>query len=113
MNNEFDKSLLKECCTDVYIIANVEIKRPHLVSIGNHVAIDSGFYITTQAEIGYGISSQNVEEGWNIVTISGADWDFASLDLDLESSLNSFDLVISSENSPILVLVLEKAPIGF
>jgi acetyltransferase-like isoleucine patch superfamily enzyme len=34
------------------ISANVEIKRPHLVSIGSHVAIDSGFYCTTQMEIG-------------------------------------------------------------
>jgi galactoside O-acetyltransferase len=49
---EFDKSLLKSVGEDVFISAHVEIRRPHLVSIGNHVAIDSGFYITTQAEIG-------------------------------------------------------------
>lgn len=37
---------------DVRIGQNVEIRRPHLVRIGNHVAIDSGSYITTAAEIG-------------------------------------------------------------
>ena len=51
-SRQFDKSLLKSVGEDVFISANVEIRRPHLVSIGNHVAIDSGFYITTQAEIG-------------------------------------------------------------
>src|SRR5207253_1175795 len=30
----------------------VEIRRPHLVNIGNHVAVDSGLYLTTQATIG-------------------------------------------------------------
>ncbi len=37
---------------DVRVGHNVEIRRPHLVRIGNHVAIDSGSYITTAAEIG-------------------------------------------------------------
>lgn len=49
---QFDTSLLKSAGEDVIISANVEIRRPHLVSVGNHVAVDSGFYITTQAEIG-------------------------------------------------------------
>ncbi|MBS1647823.1 MAG: acyltransferase [Bacteroidetes bacterium] len=48
---EFDYTKLKSCGEDVFISANVEIRRPHLVSIGNHVAIDTGVYITTQAEI--------------------------------------------------------------
>ncbi|MES2132779.1 MAG: acyltransferase [Bacteroidota bacterium] len=48
---EYDYSLLKKCGEDVFISAKAEIRRPHLVSIGNHVAIDSGVYITTQAEI--------------------------------------------------------------
>jgi len=49
---EYDYSLLKSCGDDVYISSNVEIKRPHLVEIGNHVAIDSGFYCTTRLQIG-------------------------------------------------------------
>jgi acetyltransferase-like isoleucine patch superfamily enzyme len=49
---QYDKSLLKSAGEDVYISPNVEIRRPHLVNVGNHIAIDSGFYITTQAELG-------------------------------------------------------------
>ena len=37
---------------DVVIHENVEITRPNLCKIGNHVAIDSGFYCTTALEIG-------------------------------------------------------------
>jgi acetyltransferase-like isoleucine patch superfamily enzyme len=37
---------------DVYISATAEIRRPELCSIGNHVAIDSFFYCTTQLTIG-------------------------------------------------------------
>ena len=48
----YDLSLLKNVGEDVFISPNVEIKRPGLISIGNHVAIDSGFYIATAAEIG-------------------------------------------------------------
>lgn len=44
--------MFKHCGKDVYISKNVEIKRPKLITIGNHVAIDSYFYITTRAEIG-------------------------------------------------------------
>jgi len=43
---------LKSIGIDSFISANVEIRRPQLVSVGNHVAIDTGFYLTTQAEIG-------------------------------------------------------------
>jgi len=49
---QYDKSLLRSCGNDVFISANVEIRRPQLVSVGEHVAIDTGFYLTTQAEIG-------------------------------------------------------------
>jgi acetyltransferase-like isoleucine patch superfamily enzyme len=38
--------------SDVYISRNVEIKRPHLFSVGSHVAVDSGFYCTVRADIG-------------------------------------------------------------
>jgi galactoside O-acetyltransferase len=49
---EFDYSKLKSVGQDVVISSNVEIKRPHLVTIDSHVAIDSGFYLTTTAKIG-------------------------------------------------------------
>lgn len=49
---EYIYSNLKKCGTNTFISANVEIRRPHLVSVGNNTAIDSGFYLTTQAEIG-------------------------------------------------------------
>lgn len=48
---QYNTSLLKSVGKDVFISANVEIKRPHLASIGNHVAIDTGFYATTRVEI--------------------------------------------------------------
>lgn len=52
MENPFDYSTLKSCGEDVFISGRAEIRRPHLVTIGKHVAIDSGVYITTQASIG-------------------------------------------------------------
>jgi len=52
MPSHFDYKLLRSCGKDVFISNNVEIKRPHLVSVGNHVAIDSGFYCTVRAELG-------------------------------------------------------------
>jgi acetyltransferase-like isoleucine patch superfamily enzyme len=36
----------------VFISANVEIRRPHLVRVGSHIAVDSGFYCTTGAVLG-------------------------------------------------------------
>ncbi|TAE70942.1 MAG: acyltransferase [Bacteroidetes bacterium] len=50
-SKQFDYSLLKSVGENVFISANVEIRRPHLVSVGSHVAIDTGCYITTQANI--------------------------------------------------------------
>ncbi len=49
---KYDISLLKSVGEDVFISASVEIRRPELVSVGKHVAIDTGFYLTTEAEIG-------------------------------------------------------------
>ncbi|QNH61476.1 acyltransferase [Hymenobacter sediminicola] len=49
---QYDTSLLKSCGEDVFISGNVEIRRPHLVTVGSHVAIDSGVYLTTAAQIG-------------------------------------------------------------
>jgi acetyltransferase-like isoleucine patch superfamily enzyme len=37
---------------DVFIDDHVKITRPQLVKIGNHVAIDWGFYCTTQLTVG-------------------------------------------------------------
>lgn len=37
---------------NVIIDSDVTIKRPNLVSIGSHVAIDKGFYCTTSLEVG-------------------------------------------------------------
>jgi len=51
METDF-KYLLKSFGEDVFISDKAEIKRPHLVSVGSHVAIDSGFYMTTGASIG-------------------------------------------------------------
>jgi len=48
---QFDYGLLAVVGSDVFISAAVEIRRPHLVRIGNHVAIDSGFYCTVAAEL--------------------------------------------------------------
>ena len=51
-DSQYDKSLLKSCGEDVFISNRVEIRRPHLVSVGSHVAIDSGVYVTTALEMG-------------------------------------------------------------
>lgn len=51
-NEFYDLSVFKKCGADVFISMRAEIRRPQLVTIGSHVAIDSGVYITTQAEIG-------------------------------------------------------------
>lgn len=48
----YNMNTIKKIGTNVYISPNVEIKRPHLVEIGSNVAIDSGFYCTTQLIIG-------------------------------------------------------------
>ncbi|EKE02190.1 MAG: transferase hexapeptide repeat containing protein [uncultured bacterium] len=53
MNSKrFDNPILKNCGDDVLISHNVEIRRPNLVSIGSHVAIDWGFYCTSALELG-------------------------------------------------------------
>lgn len=51
-SKEYNYQLLNHYGEDVFVSALVEIRRPHLVSLGSHVAIDSGVYITTRAEIG-------------------------------------------------------------
>ena len=49
---QYDYSILRKVGDNVFISANVEIRRPHLVSIGSHIAIDTGFYCTTQLSLG-------------------------------------------------------------
>jgi acetyltransferase-like isoleucine patch superfamily enzyme len=51
MNAQYDYALLKSCGEDTFISGNVEIRRPHLVQVGSHTAIDTGFYCTVSAEI--------------------------------------------------------------
>lgn len=51
MSKQYSYDLLRACGEDVFISRNVDIRRPHLVSIGSHVAIDTGFYCTVQADI--------------------------------------------------------------
>ena len=63
----FDYSILKACGQDVFISPSVEIRRPHLVTVGHHVAIDSHSYITTEAEIG-----DYVHVGPHVTVIGGA-----------------------------------------
>jgi acetyltransferase-like isoleucine patch superfamily enzyme len=48
----FDYKLLQGFGEDVFISKNVDIKRPNSVTVGSHVAIDTGFYLTTNAVIG-------------------------------------------------------------
>ena len=52
MDKEYDYSKLGYSGKDVFISRNVEIRRPQLVTIENHVAIDSFFYCTTKLKIG-------------------------------------------------------------
>jgi dTDP-4-amino-4,6-dideoxy-D-glucose acyltransferase len=49
---QYDLRRLAACGEDVFISANVEIRRPHLVRLGKHISIDTGFYCTTAAILG-------------------------------------------------------------
>lgn len=48
----FDISVLKKTGEDVRISPLISITRPHLISTGNHIAIDPWFYCTTALETG-------------------------------------------------------------
>ncbi len=52
MSDQYDYSLLKGSGEDLFISGNVEIRRPELVTVGNHTAVDTGFYCTVSADIG-------------------------------------------------------------
>lgn len=45
-------SSIKRCGENVYINQHVNITRPNLFSVGNHIAIDYGFHCTTSVELG-------------------------------------------------------------
>ena len=49
---KYDLTKLSATGEDVFISANVEIRRPNLVRVGKHIAIDTGFYCTTGALLG-------------------------------------------------------------
>jgi acetyltransferase-like isoleucine patch superfamily enzyme len=49
---KLDRILFKSIGKDVFLSDNIEIRRPQLISIGNNVAIDTGFYCTTALELG-------------------------------------------------------------
>ena len=49
---QLDMAKFKSIGSDVVISSFVEIRYPHLVSIGDHVAIDFGFVLSTAAKIG-------------------------------------------------------------
>ena len=52
MDGKFDYKSLKHYGDDVYISGNVVIKRPHLIWLENHIAIDDFLYCTTALVIG-------------------------------------------------------------
>jgi len=62
----FDITILGSSGIDVYISERVEIKRPKLVNIGSHISIDSGFYMTTGAQLG-----DYIHIGPNVSVIGG------------------------------------------
>jgi acetyltransferase-like isoleucine patch superfamily enzyme len=51
-HDEFDYLALASAGSDVFISRNVELRNPGLVSVGSHIAIDSGFFCTVGASIG-------------------------------------------------------------
>lgn len=52
MDCEYNYTLLNSVGNNAYINSNVRIRRPELVSMGSNVAIDWGFYCTTQVRLG-------------------------------------------------------------
>lgn len=51
-SSQYNYKLLLQYGKDVFISKKVEIRRPKLVAIGNHIAIDTGFYCTTALQMG-------------------------------------------------------------
>jgi dTDP-4-amino-4,6-dideoxy-D-glucose acyltransferase len=51
MTTMYDNAKFRSCGEDVRVDDFVQITRPELVDIGNHVAIDMGFYCSVQMKI--------------------------------------------------------------
>lgn len=51
-SSQYNYKLLSKYGKNVFISKKVEIRRPKLVTIGNHIAIDTGFYCTTALQMG-------------------------------------------------------------
>ena len=49
---DYDKIIFKARGEDVRINPSAEITRPHLLELGNHIAIDMGVYISVSGKIG-------------------------------------------------------------
>ncbi len=64
---KYDLTRLAACGEDAFVSATVEIRRPHLVRLGNHIAIDTGFYCTTAA-----ILADYIHIGPYVTVIGGA-----------------------------------------
>ncbi|SMD10874.1 acyltransferase [Sporomusa malonica] len=52
MDDEYNYNLINTVGKNVYINSNVHIRRPELFSMGSNIAIDWGFYCTTQVSLG-------------------------------------------------------------
>src|SRR3954469_11301694 len=68
MSDGIDAKAFARIGEDVRFGMNVDIRRPQLVAIGSHVAIDTGAYITTAAEI-----ADYVHIGPYVTAIGGPD----------------------------------------
>jgi acetyltransferase-like isoleucine patch superfamily enzyme len=66
--SQYDLRRFASVGENVHVSRNVEIRRPNSVSIGSNVAIDSGFYLTTAAELG-----SYIHIGPYVTCIGGAD----------------------------------------
>lgn len=64
---DYDYGLLKSVGRDVFINTHVDIRRPNLVVVGDHVAVDWGFVCTTQMILG-----DRVHIGPHVTVIGGA-----------------------------------------
>jgi len=64
---KYELSRLAAHGEDVFISAAVEIRRPHLVHLGSHIAIDSGFYCTTAVRL-----SDYIHIGPQVTVIGGS-----------------------------------------
>lgn len=114
---QFDTSRLRFCGDDVFVSANTEIRRPQLVELGSHIAIDSGSYITTGLKTG-----NYVHIGPQVCIIGGADGlltmgHFTNIAVGgrviCASDTFSGDGLVTAPGIPVEYTRLKKAPIVF